>query len=139
MTLPALPERLRRLGAQIEAPEPEAVHALGEAVDRAQELGGRVLPAVQEDRAAAVRAQLGEAHAATRLGHFLGGARVLREVHRRHRDRAFVEQDELLERALTVSDHLGLALLGYREDATSRRVGMAKVEHAVLGAVHVLL
>ncbi len=125
--------------AQVEATEAESGEALHQAVEACRERRAGELPAVAEDRAPAVVADLDQLNPLPRSGDPVQPRSIGREVGRGHADRALVGEDQLVDRVLAVPGERRELLDRDREDPPPRCARRAGVEDSELLAGDVLL
>src|SRR5882672_2885422 len=116
--------------AHVVAAEVEALEAAADALDRGLERGRRQLAAVEEDRAAAVVADLDQLELFALREHVPQVVFVLVEIETRHAYGALVLEDQAFERAHAVAADLREALARDREDPAARLARQAVVEDA---------
>ena len=118
--------------ADVEPAEVEAPEALRDRVEGGFEGRGNQVGRVEEDRAAAVAANLDERHGLAARGDAMELGSMDARVDVRQADRALVGKDQLLERGASVAAHRRKAFLGDRKDAAPALVRVPVVEDAEL-------
>jgi hypothetical protein len=122
--------------ADVETSEVETGVRLRDRIDSGLELRRAVSRPVEENGAAAVRAELDQADALAGSGDAVVQPR---EVDVREAHGPVVSQDQVGQAARTISDDLGEALLGDRADAARGLTRVAVVEHSEFEAADIAL